>query len=83
MDIDGDIQQSYVQYDTILKVAALGKDETATLLAWEIARAYQAKLVISESYEITPGMFVRDVQADFQLPVLENCPSNIRERLFD
>jgi hypothetical protein len=81
LHLDGDIQQPYFQYDTILKIVALGKDETAKLLAWEIARAYKAKLVISESYEINPGMFVRDVQADFTLQFSAKCPSNVRAQI--
>ncbi len=79
--IDGEIQRPYVQYNTTLKVAALGKDETAKLLGWDIGRACKTKLLISESYEITPGMFVRDVQADFHLQISEKCPANIREQL--
>jgi hypothetical protein len=79
--IDGEIQQPYVQYDTTLKVAALCKGETSRLLGWEIGRAYKAKLVISDSYEIRPSMFVRDVQADFQLQFSAKCPSNIREQI--
>lgn len=81
ISIDGEIQQPYLQYDTTLKVAALCKDETAKLLDWEVGRAYRAKLLISESYEIKPGMFVRDVQADFQMQFSEKCPSNIKVQL--
>ncbi len=83
LHLDGEVQQPYFQFDTTLKVVALGKDETAKLLAWEIVRACKSKLVISESYEIMPGMFVRDVQADFTLQFSENCPSNIREQLLN
>jgi hypothetical protein len=79
--IDGEIQQPFVQYDTTLKVAALCKAETARLLDWEIGRAYKAKLIISDSYEIRASMFVRDVQADFQLQFSANCPSHIREQI--
>ena len=79
--IDGEIQQPYFQYDTTLKVAALGKDETVKLLAWDIGRAYKAKLMIGESYEIKPSMFVRDVKADFQLQFSEKCPPLIREQI--
>lgn len=79
--IDGEMQRPYFQYDTTLKVAALGKDETTRLLGWDIGRVGKVKLIISESYEITPGMFVRDVQADFQLQISEKCPANIREQL--
>jgi hypothetical protein len=80
--IDGEVQRPYFQYDTARKIAALGKDETAELLGWDIGRASKAKLLISESYEITPGMFVRDVQADFQLQVSEKCPAEIKELIF-
>jgi hypothetical protein len=81
IEIDGESQRPFVQYDTTLKIAALGKDETARLLGWEIGRVSKTKLIISESYEITPGMFVRDVQADFDLQISEKCPTNIRERI--
>jgi hypothetical protein len=83
INIDGEIQQPYVQYDTTLKIAALCKAETARLLDWEIGRAYRAKLIIGESYEIRPSMFVRDVQADFQLQFSEKCPLNIREQILN
>jgi hypothetical protein len=81
INIDGEIQQPYVQYDTTMKIAALYKAQTARLLDWEIGRVYKAKLTVGESYEIRPSMFVRDVQADFQLQFSENCPSNIREQI--
>ena len=79
--IDGEIQKPFVQYDTTLKIAALCKAETARLRDWEIGRAYKNKLTIGESYEIRPSMFVRDVQADFQLQFSENCPPNIKEQI--
>ena len=66
---------------TIQRRTALGKDETTRLLGWDIGRVGKVRLIISQSYEITPGMFVRDVQADFQLQISEKCPANIREQL--
>ena len=81
LHIDGEEQGPYLQYDTTLKIAALGKDETAELLGWDIGRVCKAKLAISESYEITPGMFVRDVQADFQLQISEKCPAHIKDQI--
>ena len=81
IDIDGEIQHPFVQYNTTLKVAALGKDETDKLLGWDIGRVCKAKLTISESYEITPGIFVRDVQADFHVQIAAECPPRIRDQI--
>jgi hypothetical protein len=81
LHIDGEVQKPYVQYDTSLKIAALCKGETARLLDWEIGRAHKAKLTIGESYEIRPSMFVRDVQADFQLQFSDSCPPAIRQQI--
>ena len=79
--LDGEEFTHYFQYDTTRKVAALGKEETAKLFAWDLSRSYKAGITIGGSYEIKADHFVRDVEADFQLRFSNKCPSGVRDDL--
>lgn len=79
--LDGEELKQYFQYDTTRKIIALGKDITAKLLDWDLARTYKAGMTIGESYEIAASLFVRDVEADFSLRFSDKCPSHIKAEL--
>lgn len=79
--LDGEEWKQYFQYDTTRKIVALGKDDTAKLFAWDLARSHTVGMTISESYEIAAGLFVRDVKAAFTLRISDKCPSEIRAEL--
>ena len=79
--LDGEPIDDVFQYDTTLQVAAVGKEETARLFAWGLARSGGAGLQIGEEYEVRGGMFVRDVEGDFEVRIAKECPSRIQEEM--
>ena len=81
ISLDGVEIKHYFQYDTLAKVAAVGREETSALFDWDLERSGRAQLTIGEEYEIRGGVFVRDVAGDYRVRVAEGCPDRISDEI--